>query len=142
MSARLFVLGTFDQTETALYEVDLMRCLHEAGVTPVGVIYKRSRSAENPDRPVENGPGPDGRHFIHVHDFNATDLVRRLEQLDYPRDLLDIILIVEEDDRMTRDALTGNGSVPSNNLPVYLFYRSYTCYGSDQLWLAFFLFPH
>ncbi len=35
----------------------------------------------------------------------AARLVRRLEQLDYPRDLLDIILIVEEDDRMTRDAL-------------------------------------
>lgn len=80
MSARLFVLGTFDQAETALYEVDLMRCLHEAGVTPAGVIYKRSRSEENPDRPVE-GPGPDGRHLIHVHDFNAAVLVRRLGEL-------------------------------------------------------------
>ncbi len=81
MPARLFVLGTFDQAETALYDVDLMRCLHEAGITPAGVVYKRSRPAENPDRPVENGPGPDGRHLIHVHDFNATDLVQRLGEL-------------------------------------------------------------
>ena len=35
----------------------------------------------------------------------AARLVRRLARLDYPRDLLDIILIVEEDDRLTRDAL-------------------------------------
>ena len=35
----------------------------------------------------------------------AARLVRRLARLDYPRDLLDVILIVEEDDRLTRDAL-------------------------------------
>ena len=35
----------------------------------------------------------------------AARLVRRLSRLDYPRDLLDVILIVEEDDRLTRDAL-------------------------------------
>ena len=35
----------------------------------------------------------------------ATRLVRRLGQLDYPRDLLDIILVVEEDDRLTRSTL-------------------------------------
>ena len=35
----------------------------------------------------------------------AARLVRRLGRLDYPRDLLDILLVVEEDDRLTRDAL-------------------------------------
>ena len=35
----------------------------------------------------------------------AARLVRRLARLDYPRALLDVILIVEEDDRLTRDAL-------------------------------------
>ena len=35
----------------------------------------------------------------------AARLVRRLSRLDYPHDLLDIILIVEEDDRLTRDTL-------------------------------------
>jgi glycosyltransferase XagB len=35
----------------------------------------------------------------------AARLVRRLSRLDYPRALLDIMLIVEEDDRLTRDAV-------------------------------------
>ena len=35
----------------------------------------------------------------------AARLVLRLSRLDYPRDLLDILLEVEEDDRLTRDAL-------------------------------------
>ncbi len=35
----------------------------------------------------------------------APRLVRRLSRLDYPHDLLDIVLIVEEDDKMTRAAL-------------------------------------
>ncbi len=39
----------------------------------------------------------------------AARLVRRLGRLDYPRGLLDIILIVEEDDRQTRTALRRAG---------------------------------
>ena len=35
----------------------------------------------------------------------AARLVRRLGRLDYPRELLDIVLVVEEEDRMTRAAL-------------------------------------
>jgi cellulose synthase/poly-beta-1,6-N-acetylglucosamine synthase-like glycosyltransferase len=35
----------------------------------------------------------------------AARLVRRLGRLDYPRDLLDILLVVEEDDKLTRNAL-------------------------------------
>ncbi len=35
----------------------------------------------------------------------AARLVRRLGRLDYPRDKLDVVLVVEEDDHMTRDAL-------------------------------------
>lgn len=35
----------------------------------------------------------------------AARLVKRLGRLDYPRDLLDIVLVVEEEDRMTRQAL-------------------------------------
>lgn len=36
----------------------------------------------------------------------APRLVRRLGLLDYPQELLDIVLVVEEDDQMTRNALT------------------------------------
>ena len=35
----------------------------------------------------------------------AARLVRRLGRLDYPRELLDILLVVEEDDKLTRNAL-------------------------------------
>ena len=35
----------------------------------------------------------------------APRLIRRLDRLDYPRDLLDILLVVEEKDRLTREAL-------------------------------------
>ena len=35
----------------------------------------------------------------------AARLVRRLERLDWPRDRLDVVLVVEERDRLTRDAL-------------------------------------
>ena len=35
----------------------------------------------------------------------AAQLVERLGQLDYPRELLDILLVVEAEDRMTRNAL-------------------------------------
>ncbi len=36
----------------------------------------------------------------------AARLIRRLNRLDYPRDLLDIVLVVEEGDQMTRLALS------------------------------------
>ncbi len=32
-------------------------------------------------------------------------MIRRLDKFDYPRDLLDILLVVEEDDMLTRNAL-------------------------------------
>lgn len=35
----------------------------------------------------------------------APRLIRRLDRLDYPRDLLDILLVVEQEDHLTRDAL-------------------------------------
>ncbi len=37
----------------------------------------------------------------------AARLIRRLGRLDYPRELLDIVLVVEAEDDMTRDALAG-----------------------------------
>jgi len=42
----------------------------------------------------------------------APRLVRRLSRLDYPRDLLDVILVVEEDDRATSAALRRAGLPP------------------------------
>ncbi|MFC3180980.1 glycosyltransferase family 2 protein [Cypionkella sinensis] len=44
----------------------------------------------------------------------AAKLTARLDQLDYPRALLDILLVVEEEDQMTRSALT------TANLPGWM----------------------
>jgi methionyl-tRNA formyltransferase len=81
MADRLFVLGTFDQAIDALFDVDLMRCLAEAGVPPRGVIYKRSASALNPSSPVQSGPDARERLTLHVDDFNAPAVVSKIAGL-------------------------------------------------------------
>lgn len=35
----------------------------------------------------------------------APRLIRRLDKIDYPRDLLDVLILIEDEDRMTREAL-------------------------------------
>lgn len=81
MSGRLFVLGTFDQPETALFEVDLMCCLAEAGAAPAGVIFKRSHAEANPSVPVAGEPDAGGRQTLHVNDFNAPAVVASITAL-------------------------------------------------------------
>jgi len=74
-------------------------------------------------RPVETLPegvlalaprrGPDRQPMVSImvpmfreHDI-APRLVQRLGRLDYPKELLDVLLVVEEEDDVTRTALTG-----------------------------------
>ena len=45
-------------------------------------------------------------------------LLRALDALDYPREKLDIILAIEADDRMTRDAIAGFGGMPHRRVIV------------------------
>ena len=74
-------------------------------------------SLRTPDRDV--GPGPIIARLptvsVMVALYRESDiaarLVRRLGRLDYPHDLLDIVLVVEEQDRITRDAL-GHADLP------------------------------
>lgn len=42
---------------------------------------------------------------LYREDAVAERLVRRLDRLDYPRDLLDVVLVVEDDDILTQNAL-------------------------------------
>ncbi|MBN2628922.1 MAG: glycosyltransferase [Rhodobacteraceae bacterium] len=51
--------------------------------------------------------------LFHESDI-APRLIRRLSRLDYPRELLDIVLVVEEEDATTRTALT------AANLPSWM----------------------
>jgi methionyl-tRNA formyltransferase len=80
MPPSVFVLGTFDQDVEALFAIELMRCLDEAGVPPAGVIYKRSAAARNPAAPHLTADSL-GRARLHVADFNAPESVSRIAAL-------------------------------------------------------------
>ena len=58
-------------------------------------------------------PGPLPRVSVLVALYRESDiaprLIRRLSRLDYPRDLLEVVLAVEEEDHLTRNALQGAG---------------------------------
>ncbi|NPD16240.1 glycosyltransferase [Xinfangfangia sp. D13-10-4-6] len=58
-------------------------------------------------------PGPLPKVSILVALYRESDiaprLVRRLSRLDYPRDLLEVVLAVEEEDSLTREALQSAG---------------------------------
>jgi glycosyltransferase XagB len=62
-----------------------------------------------PPEPMPAKDAPDPVISIIVALYSEGDiaarLVRRLARLDYPTDLLDVILAVEQDDQLTRDAL-------------------------------------
>lgn len=78
-------------------------------------LHQMSRPATGdppaPDRPVNLLP-PAQLPVVTIllPLFNEPDiaghLVRRVERLDYPRELLDVLLLIEEEDATTRDALT------------------------------------
>ncbi|WP_112309707.1 glycosyltransferase [Pseudogemmobacter bohemicus] len=74
-----------------------------------GIATLRRPAPPQPD-PVA---GPLPRVSVLVALYRESDiaprLVRRLSRLDYPRDLLEVVLAVEEEDHLTRNALEGAG---------------------------------
>jgi methionyl-tRNA formyltransferase len=81
LSARVWVLGTFDQPVQALFDVDLMRWLAGAGVPVAGVVFKRSIDEQNPRLPTLCEPRADGRMCLHVRNFNDEDTVAHLQAI-------------------------------------------------------------
>jgi cellulose synthase/poly-beta-1,6-N-acetylglucosamine synthase-like glycosyltransferase len=73
----------------------------------IGAVIAALRRTDPPEPPPIIARLP--RVSIMVALFKEGDiaprLIRRLDRLDYPRDLLDILLVVEENDHLTRDAL-------------------------------------
>ena len=65
----------------------------------------RHGTAEPPELPLLKLPVVSVMVALHQEDDIAPRLIRRLNRLDYPRDLLDILLVVEESDSQTRAAL-------------------------------------
>jgi glycosyltransferase XagB len=100
-----------------------------AGVAPLGVLsllfglafaavlaanlLKLAVLLSRPAKVSETGPSAHIAHLpvvsimvaLYREDSIAPRLAKRLDKLDYPRELLDILLIVEADDHLTRDAL-------------------------------------
>jgi cellulose synthase/poly-beta-1,6-N-acetylglucosamine synthase-like glycosyltransferase len=70
------------------------------------LVTLRRRPAEPPPPAIARLPVVSVMVALYREDRIAQRLLRRLERLDYPRDLLDILLVVEEADQVTRAALS------------------------------------
>jgi methionyl-tRNA formyltransferase len=81
VSAKVWVLGTYDQPVDALFDVDLMRWLAAVGVPLAGVVFKRSAVDQNPNLPAICNPHHDGRACLHVNNFNDAATVSHLRAL-------------------------------------------------------------
>ncbi|MFN3823117.1 MAG: glycosyltransferase [Pseudorhodobacter sp.] len=76
------------------------------------VAALRHAPVEGPAPPLLRLPTVSVMVALHQEDDIAPRLIRRLNRLDYPRDLLDILLVVEERDSRTRDALSRSDLPP------------------------------
>ncbi|MGD9918032.1 MAG: glycosyltransferase [Paenirhodobacter sp.] len=90
-----------------------------AAAAEIRAHYRVSRRAAlRPDLPPPPNPARLPMISMMVPLFHERDiagrLVQRLGRLTYPRELLDVLLVVEEDDLMTRHALAGT------ELPVWM----------------------
>ena len=65
----------------------------------------RHRKPDPAPPPPDRWPVVSVMVALYNEDSIAPRLVRRLSRLDYPREKLDVLLVVEEDDHVTRDAL-------------------------------------
>lgn len=66
---------------------------------------RRPRQAEPPPPTIAIPPTVSLIVALFKEDTIAPRLIERLSRIDYPHDLLDVILVTEEDDSQTRDAL-------------------------------------
>lgn len=73
----------------------------------VGAVFAALRRTEPPPPPpiIARLPTVSIMVALFKEGSIAPRLIRRLDRLDYPRDLLDVLLVVEEEDSLTRNAL-------------------------------------
>lgn len=73
----------------------------------VGAVFAALRRTDQPTPPpiIARLPTVSIMVALFKEGSIAPRLIRRLDRLDYPRDLLDILLVVEEEDSLTRNAL-------------------------------------
>lgn len=127
-AAGLLVLGALAQPMTALVAVSLVALAALLALTGLKAVACWTALARHPSRAV---PGTGDGRVVALHpapglrrpvvsllvpllreDRIAGRLLRRLARIKYPRALLDICLVVEEADRVTRDCLAATALPP------------------------------
>lgn len=83
--------------------VTMVLCMALKGVAGLAAIRAQPREAAPPL--IARMPMVSVMVALYRESSIAPRLVARLSKLDYPRDLLEILLVVEAEDHMTRDAL-------------------------------------
>ncbi|MDQ2065863.1 glycosyltransferase [Xinfangfangia sp. CPCC 101601] len=86
----------------------------------LGTALKLAAAIAALRRPLREGPPPALARLpmvsiivaLYREDDIAARLIRRLSRLDYPHNLLEVLLAVEEHDRLTREALTKTALPP------------------------------
>ena len=86
--------------------VALLAMLSFTGLKMAAFLAMRKPiGAVAPPAPIADLPLVSAMVALYRESDIAARLVQRLGRLDYPRELLDVLLVVEEDDMLTRDAL-------------------------------------
>lgn len=92
------LLGLFGVALLAMFSANILKLVALVIDTPV-------RPDDTPPS-IAHWPIVSVMVALYREDSIAARLAARLDQLDYPRELLDILLVVEEEDDLTRNALT------------------------------------
>ncbi len=89
---------------TAMFSANIMKLI---------AFFLMSRTVAEPSNPIAIAHLPVVSVMVALYRESniATKLATRLDRLDYPRELLDILLVVEQEDQMTRTALN-TGDLP------------------------------
>ena len=100
-------LATFQWTATALILWSALTLAFTAAMKLGALVQTLRPSPPEPANPAIIARLPTVSIMVALYKESdiAARLVRRLGRLDYPRELLDILLVVEEDDKQTRTAL-------------------------------------
>lgn len=102
-----FALATFHTTLAALILWAALTLACTAAMKLGALLHTLRAAPPEPANPAIVARLPTVSIMVALYKESdiAARLVRRLGRLDYPRDLLDILLVVEEDDKQTRTAL-------------------------------------
>lgn len=114
VAAAMLALSALSHTLTVLLLWASLTLAATAGVKFAALLLTLRRTPPPPANPAVIARKPMVSIMVALYKESdiATRLVKRLSRLDYPRDLLEILLVVEEEDHLTRRALAGSSLPP------------------------------